>query len=234
MEKLQIGNQTIGNIVANNFRTYSIFKNAGIDFCCGGKKLFSEICQEKGIDGKKLEDKIQKISKEPINEFMEFKNWNLSFLCDYIINTHHKFALNNISELRYYTQKIADVHSINHTELKPVAQLFEKLGNELVQHMKNEEEILFPAIKKLDTNKIEKAKDKKDIDLIISTLYNEHEIAGEIMHEINKITDGYHVPDDGCNTYKVTLKMLEQFEDDLHIHIHLENNILFPKTMELI
>jgi regulator of cell morphogenesis and NO signaling len=231
MEQLQLQNLTVGEIVANDFRTSSLFKKAGIDFCCGGKQSFSDACKEKGIDAIELESDILKIAEEPTNEFMNFKNWDPFFLSEYIVNTHHKFVLKNLPDLVFYTQKIANVHGEHHAELIEVASLFDKINTELLQHLKNEEEVLFPAIKEVvNTNS---AIAKKTIVSEITRMTDEHEFAGGAMDEINRITSGYKVPEDGCNTYRVAFKLLEQFEDDLHTHVHLENNILYPKALEL-
>jgi len=231
MEQLQLQNLTVGEIVANDFRTSSLFKKAGIDFCCGGKQSFSDACNEKGIDALELESEILKIAEEPTNEFMNFKNWDPVFLSEYIVHTHHKFVLKNLPDLVFYTQKIANVHGEHHAELIEVASLFDKINTELLQHLKNEEEVLFPAIKEVvNTNS---AAAKKTIVSEIARMAGEHEFAGGAMDEINKITKGYKVPEDGCNTYRVAFKLLEQFEDDLHTHVHLENNILYPKALEL-
>lgn len=224
-------NSTVGEIVADDFRTSTVFKNAGIDFCCGGKQSLSDACTEKGIDAAELENEILKIAKEPLNEFMNFKNWEPVFLSEYIVNTHHKFVLKNLPELVFYTQKIADVHGENHSELIEVARLFGKINEELLQHLRNEEEVLFPAIKEVVSSGLFKA--KETIVSEITRMLKEHDFAGGAMDEINKITQGYKIPDDACNTYRVAFKLLEQFEDDLHTHVHLENNILFPKALVL-
>lgn len=231
MEQLQLRNLTVGEIVANDFRTSSVFKKAGIDFCCGGKQSFSDACSEYGIDVLELENEILQLANEPINEFMNFKNWEPGFLSDYIVNTHHKFVLKNLPELVFYTQKIANVHGDHHPELIQVAILFEQINAELLQHLKNEEEVLFPAIKELIKSGLEKS--KETIVSEITRMFGEHDFAGGAMDEINSLTKGYLVPEDGCNTYRVAFKLLEQFEDDLHVHVHLENNILFPKALEL-
>ena len=231
MRQLQLQNLSVGEIVANDFRTSTIFKNAGIDFCCGGKQLFSEACNEMNIDAGQLENEILEISEEPQNEFMNFKNWDPVFLSEYIVNRHHKFVQKMLPELLFYTDKIATVHGDNHPELKKVSQLFNEINIELLQHLKNEEEILFPAIKKMVVAGSQQA--KEIIVSEITRMYMEHDFAGGAMDEINKLTNGYDVPEDACNTYKVAFRMLEQFEDDLHTHVHLENNILFPKALNL-
>jgi len=231
MEHLEFENLTVGEIVANDFRTSSVFKKAGIDFCCGGKQLFAEACAENRVDALEIENEILRITEEPVNEFMNFKNWDAVFLCEYIVNTHHKFVLKNLPELVFYTQKIASVHGDHHPELIEVADLFVKINAELLQHLKNEEEVLFPAIKEVVNSGSANA--KATIVSEIARMTDEHEFAGGAMDNINKITKGYKVPEDGCNTYRVAFKLLEQFEDDLHTHVHLENNILYPKALEL-
>jgi len=231
MEHLEFENLTVGEIVANDFRTSSVFKKAGIDFCCGGKQLFAEACAENRVDALEIENEILRITEEPVNEFMNFKNWDAVFLCEYIVNTHHKFVLKNLPELVFYTQKIASVHGDHHPELIEVADLIVKINAELLQHLKNEEEVLFPAIKEVVNTGSANA--KATIVSEIARMTDEHEFAGGAMDNINKITKGYKVPEDGCNTYRVAFKLLEQFEDDLHTHVHLENNILYPKALEL-
>ena len=220
---------TIGEIVANDFRTASVFKEAGIDFCCGGKKGIEDTCIEKGIDMDDLLEKLKKLESTPNTTTHNFKEWAPSFLCDYIVNTHHKFVLKTLPDLVFYTEKIASVHGSGHPELAEVADLFSQINRELLHHLKNEEEVLFPAIKEVATSGSEKA--KAIIRSEILRLSGEHEFAGGAMDKINVITGNYRVPADGCNSYKVAFQLLSQFEDDLHVHVHLENNILFPKAM---
>jgi len=222
---------TIGEIVANDFRAASMFKEAGIDFCCGGNKSLSDACKEKGADESLLIQQLETLAQTPVSGAMNFKEWNLSFLSDYIVNTHHKFVLKNLPELVFYTQKIANVHGDHHPELIEVASLFTKINEELLQHLKNEEEVLFPAIK--EAEKEASADVKVTIVSEITRMQGEHEFAGGAMDKINVLTNNYLIPEDACNTYRVSLKLLEQFEDDLHIHVHLENNILYPKALKL-
>lgn len=220
---------TIGEIVAGDYRAASVFKDAGIDFCCGGKKGIDETCLDKGIDKSKLIAKLEELKSAPDTTGHNFIEWEPGFLCDYIVNTHHKFVLKSMPELVMYTSKIAQVHGSHHPELATVADLFSQINKELLQHLKNEEEVLFPAIKESFNSGSKKF--KEIIVSEISRLSGEHEFAGGAMDRINVITSGYKVPDDGCNTYHVTFKLLGEFEDDLHTHVHLENNILFPKAL---
>lgn len=222
---------TVGEIVANDFRAAGIFKNAGIDFCCGGKRGLNEMCEEKGINPANLEQQLKELESEPADASQNFKDWDPGFLCDYIMNTHHKFVLKNLPELVFYTQKIAKVHGGHHAELIEIAELFGKINQELLQHLKNEEEVLFPAIRQVLTNI--PADSRATIRSEISRMTVEHEFAGGAMDHISEISNHYRVPEDGCNTYAVTYKLLQAFEDDLHIHVHLENNILYPKALRL-
>lgn len=222
---------TVGEIVANDFRAAEIFKNANIDFCCGGNKSLSQSCLEKGIDTKVLEGELHKLEQLPPNQSQNFKDWELSFLCDYIQNTHHKYVLKTLPELVFYTQKLASVHGTNHPELHQIAGLLKIVNDELLKHLKKEEEVLFPAIKKALTDN--SVGNKALIKSEIARMSEEHEFAGGSMDKINVISKNYSVPADGCNTYHVGFKLLHQFEDDLHVHVHLENNILYPKALEL-
>jgi len=228
---MEYNKKTIGEIVANNFRTAEIFKNAGIDFCCGGKKSLGESCIEKGIDIENIQEKLMEAEQMPVEFSQNFNEWDLVFLCDYIVNTHHKFVSKSLPELSFYTMKIATVHGNNHPELREIEEIFAKIKLELEQHLKNEEEVLFPAIKEVISSKSTEAKSK--IVTEITRMSDEHEFAGGAMDKINDISKNYALPVDACNTYQVTFKLLKQFEDDLHVHVHLENNILYPKAIKL-
>ncbi|HKL34017.1 MAG TPA: iron-sulfur cluster repair di-iron protein [Tangfeifania sp.] len=230
MNKVLEDNLTVGEIVTNDFRTATIFKNAGIDFCCGGKQTLSEACSNKNIDQQELEKELSGLTDHGFPSH-NFKDWDPAFLSDYIVNTHHKFVMKHLPELLFYTDKIANVHGNNHSELVEVAKIFEEINKELRQHLKNEEEVLFPAIK--ETMNQPSAKSKETIKSEIERMFGEHDFAGGAMEKINRLTGNYRIPEDACKTYEVTLKLLQQFEDDLHVHVHLENNILFPKALKL-
>ncbi|MFT3737746.1 MAG: iron-sulfur cluster repair di-iron protein [Breznakibacter sp.] len=229
MDTLQYANPNIiGRIVAADFRKAEVFKRAGIDFCCGGNKTVQQACDEKGIDAGWLLAQLVKVDGEPLLPSLDYRSWGLSFLCDYIVNTHHRYVLDTLPDLLGYTAKIAVVHGQHHPELPEVAHLFAAVDKELRQHLAKEESVLFPAIKALEEG-------DKAVAVIIGTeiarINEEHEFAGSTLNQINHLTGGYQVPDDACNTYRVALQLLKQFEDDLHLHVHLENNILFPAAV---
>lgn len=222
---------TIGEIVASDFRAASVFKKNHLDFCCGGNKTLEEACREKGIEPAKVELELNELASSSPNSAQDFRNWKLDFLCDYLVNTHHRYVLKTLPELILYTQKIANVHGEHHPELLEVAALFAKINEELIQHLNKEEVVLFPAIKRALTNN-----DRESKEVIVSEITRmagEHELAGGAMDMINTLTHHYTLPEDSCATYQVTFKLLEQFEDDLHIHVHLENNILYPNALKL-
>ncbi|MFN8209953.1 MAG: iron-sulfur cluster repair di-iron protein [Bacteroidales bacterium] len=228
---MNLSQQQLGDIVANDFRTASILSNAGLDFCCGGKKTLDQACREKGISTDKIAEKIESIHAEPETPGQNYREWAPAFLCDYIVNTHHTYIYRTLPNLVFFTEKIANVHGQRHLELIEIASIVKKLNDELLSHLRNEEEILFPAIKSISTAFSKEA--AATIKSEISRMNGEHEFAGESMDRINGMTRGYKVPDDGCDTYRVSFRLLEQFEKDLHIHVHLENNILFKKALAI-
>lgn len=231
METIKYGELSLGEIVVNNFRAASLFSKAGLDFCCGGKKTLNQACDEKSLNPDGLERELNELQNQPIGITQDFNSWNLAFLTDYIVNTHHQYVLKTMPELVFYTQKVATVHGAHHPELVEVAALFAQVNSELSQHMQKEEELLFPAIK--EAMKGEAPVARQTIASEISRMSNEHEFVGGAIDQICVLTNNYSKPEDACNTYLVTLKLLKQFEEDLHIHVHLENNILYPKALLL-
>jgi regulator of cell morphogenesis and NO signaling len=228
---METAKQLLGDIVAADFRSAAIFSEAGLDFCCGGKKTLQAACAEKGVIEEAILSRIEALSSVPLEPGKNFGEWSLPFLCDYIVNTHHSYVLKSMPQLLAYTKKIADVHGDRHHELLTIADLFAKVCAELTQHMQKEEEVLFPAIKETVATGSKNA--AATVRSEITRMAIEHEFAGGTMDKINEISGGYKVPADGCNTYQVTYKLLKQFEDDLHVHVHLENNILFKKALAL-
>jgi len=231
MKKENLLKKTLGEIVTEDFRSAALFKKAGLDFCCGGKKSLESACAEKKQDPDNLVNQLLELEKSGNDKGNNYKEWSPSFLSDYIVNTHHKYVSKTLPDLTFYTRKIFEVHGERHKELYDVADLFSQINNELLQHLKNEETVLFPAIKRVQEN--DSPATKTLIRSEIERMTGEHEFAGSAMDRINELTNGYSVPSDSCNTYAVTMKLLEEFEDDLHTHVHLENNILYPAALQL-
>ncbi len=231
MVQIELENSSLGEIVVADFRAASVFKKANIDFCCGGKKTLHQACKEKGLDLSSIESELRALQLLSINPTQNFNDWSVEFLASFIKNTHHKYVLSALPDLLIYTDKIAKVHGENHPELVEVANLFLNINTELLQHLKKEEEVLFPAISEVvNSNSLEA---KAIIVSEIARMNDEHEFAGGAMDKIAELTNHYAIPQDACNTYRVCLQLLEQFEDDLHVHVHLENNLIYPKALAL-
>ena len=229
-------NRTIGEIVAEDYRTAKVFEAHGIDFCCGGNVALRVTCKEKEIDIALLTEELEALKSEPVERSQNFSAWELSFLADYIVNVHHGYITENIEKINTYTRKIADVHGANHPEVIEIASIFSKIAIDLIVHLKEEEEHFFPALKRVDSHKktgtTPATKDVATIKLSLKKLTEEHEKIGDAIHKIRHLAGGYTMPDNVCNTFVVTYQNLKEFEDDLHKHVHLENNILFPKAAQ--
>ncbi len=161
---------------------------------------------------------------------------SLAGLCDYIVKTHHTYVMEAMPFLQQKLQKLVDVHGENHPELQEVHASFMEAAANLSAHMKKEELILFPNIRQMEKYRIEGGVRPDNIGLASSAINQmeaEHQVEGERFMKLSEITKGYEVPPDGCNTFEVTYKTLDEFEKDLHRHIHLENNVLFPKAIKL-
>lgn len=235
---IKIGpNLTVGEIVKNNYQTAEIFKKYKIDFCCGGNKTIDEACSDKNISVDELTAALSERTNQSSGDNHNYKDWEPDFLADYIINVHHKYVKENIPLLSEFTNKISNVHGERHPELRKVASYFGEVAAELQHHMMKEERILFPYIIKLqEAFKNNAAIDPSPFGTVcnpIAMMEMEHESASNLLKQMREITNDYTLPEDACSTYTVTFKKLDEFENDLHLHIHLENNILFPKAIEM-
>lgn len=225
-----IGEETLGEIVTKDLRKAEVFNKFGIDFCCGGKKTLSEACAEKGINvavvARELKeaDKLQSSARP-----LPYNDWSLDFLADYIVNTHHSYVRKSIPDLKAYADKVARVHGGRHPELLEINRLVQETMAEMLEHSDEEENVLFPYIKRL----VRERKDGENVKGQIDLRVQEHELVGGNMDKIREISNNYALPDDACASYSFLFKSLDEFEHDLHIHVHLENNILFPKAIEL-
>lgn len=221
----------VGDIVTDDYRAAEVFKQHGIDFCCGGNQSLEQAVKNKKLDITEIESNLNNLDKVVTNNQPNFKDWNLDFLCDYIVNEFHKRVIIVLPQIMAYLERIVQVHGALHPELKEIADLFSLINIELPIHQRQEESVFFPAIKDvLITNS---SHSKVIINSQNSLMMDEHELIGETMDKIKVLSNNYSVPADGCNTYQVTYKLLEEFENDLHIHVHLENNILYPKALKL-
>ena len=238
MEILQDNSQKeIGQFVAEDFRTAALFNKYKIDFCCRGNRTVAEVCAKNDIDSNLLLNELDAIMRSSTGQNIDYQSWPIDLLVDYIEKKHHRYVEEKTPVLRQFLDKLCKVHGVNHPELFKINDLFTASAGELASHMKKEELILFPFIKKMVkaklSNGVLQAPAFGSVESPIAMMMHEHDNEGVRFREIAKLTADYTPPADACNTYKVTYAMLEEFEKDLHLHIHLENNILFPKAKAL-
>lgn len=236
-EKLTTNAPTIGEIVSHDWRKAEVFKKYGIDYCCGGKRTVTEACLKKGIDPVQVETELEQVSARPTENRNNFNMWELDFLIDYIVNNHHRYVKESIPFLRELSHKVSQVHGDFHPELLEIEQHTQAVIEELTMHMRKEEMILFPYIKELVLAK------KTAAPLVpppFGTIVNpigmmeaEHASAGNALEAIEKLSDQFTPPSYACTSYQVLFAKLKEFQQDLHQHVHLENNILFPKAIGL-
>ncbi len=228
--------KTIGEIVAQDYRAAAVFEKYGIDFCCGGQTFLTTACQAKDLDFKSVQREIETVKKEPLERSHDYAAWSLSFLSDYIVNTHHAYLNQEMGPIGSYAHKIVDVHGGNHPELTKIATIFDKITSDMEGHLREEEEIFFPAIKRVEAaTKNGSTPQDTDCEVIkasLKKLCHEHEEIGDAVHAIRHLAKDYVIPEDVCNTFVVTYEKLKEFEEDLHRHVHLENNILFLKAAQ--
>jgi len=235
---MHIDNQSnIGKIVAENYKAASVFKQYGIDFCCNGNRTIESACQKKQIDPEQLLTELQQAVAQKGTGEIDFKSFPLDLLADYIEKTHHRYVEQKIAEIIPYLNRIVEVHGDNHPELLVVGQLFQQSAGDLTVHMKKEELMLFPHIRRMVQSQLTGSTETEtaagSAADYVAQMEQDHEAEGERFRTISELTDNYNPPADACNTYRVTFSLLREFEEDLHRHIHLENNILFPKAIEL-
>ncbi|WP_337964904.1 iron-sulfur cluster repair di-iron protein [uncultured Flavobacterium sp.] len=235
MENLK--NKTVGSFVAQDFRTAAVFTKYQIDFCCKGNRTIDEVCEKQEIDADILLQNVYDVLQSERGNTIDFNSWPLDLLVDYIEKTHHRYVEDKTGVLVKFLDKLCSVHGGSHPELFKINELFTAGAGELSQHMKKEELMLFPFIKRMvktkESNGVLSQPSFGTVSNPIAMMMQEHDNEGDRFREIALLTNDYTPPSDGCTTYKVTFAMLKEFEEDLHKHIHLENNILFPKAVIL-
>ncbi|MBI5474680.1 MAG: iron-sulfur cluster repair di-iron protein [Ignavibacteriae bacterium] len=228
---------TLKQIVTDNFRAAAVFEKYSLDFCCRGGKTIDEACGEKSLNAETVLADLGEAMAVADQSEVSFDALPLDELIDYIVLKHHTYVRNAIPVLAAHTAKVSSVHGANHPEAVAIAGRFAVVANELQHHMMKEERILFPYIKHLvDASNRQfmiSAPPFGSAQNPIRMMEAEHESAGDEMYGIRALSASYTPPDDACTTFRTSYKELEDFEKDLHQHIHLENNILFPKSLAL-
>lgn len=229
--------ETVGAISAKDYRKAEVFKKYGIDFCCGGNKTLKEASEEAGITEAELKQALQEAENAPAGgPNHDFDKWDLDFLADYIRQTHHRYVKENAEVIAGLSVKIANHHGVNHPELKELAPRVHHMMEDFMQHMEKEEKVLFAGIKKLaemERNNEKLQVTSGSISHAIEVMEAEHDQTGDDLRYFRKLTNDYELPSDACNSYTYLFQKLQEFEDDTFRHVHLENNILFPKAIKL-
>ncbi len=212
-----------------------LFESLKIDYCCGGNQPLGQACTSAGVD---VDDVMEMLAGvEQSNEAKDFQNTSLPELITHILDTHHVFTKSEMDRLQLLADKVLNAHGGNHPELVHLDELLTRLCDDLKPHMFKEEQILFPYINALvqaaDQNRAVPFAPFGTVKNPIRMMTMEHDTAGEILRELRALTSDYKVPADACISYQTLYQALENFEKDLHQHIHLENNLLFPKALEL-
>lgn len=229
--------ETVGAIAANDYRNAKVFRQLGIDFCYAGNKSLEEASREAGITEEQLKTALKHAAMIKVTPSQEYNNWDLDFLIGYIINTHHRYAKENAAIIYDLAQKCAYRYYEKHPELSELATALFLFFDDLLNHLREEEQILFPNIRQLVKKKsVTQTITYTSFGLIkeLATLMkNKHLEANKELKLFRKLTNDYNLPEDACNSHKYLFEKLKEFETDLCLHVHLENNILFPKAIAL-
>ena len=228
---------SLAQIVNNNHQAASVFEKYHLDFCCKGKRSLEQACTEQQLSISEVTEDLENVfTRDNSNTTIDFEKMSLTQLADYIVQTHHAYVKNEMPQIHVYLQKVSSKHGERHPELYKIFQTFAAVKEEMEGHMKKEELILFPRIKEL-----QKLADNENGQLQLNISYlqspitvmeQEHDHAGNLLNDIRILSNDYFPPQDACTTYRLSFAALKAFELDLHQHVHLENNILFPKAIE--
>jgi regulator of cell morphogenesis and NO signaling len=230
---------TVKEVALHMPESTRLFEQLKIDYCCGGNQPLAEACASAGLDVAAVMEMLGEVAQSSSQDASAagFQNASLPELIEHILNTHHMFTKSEMNRIEGLTAKVIAVHGRNHPELINVGELFERLCADLKPHMFKEEHVLFPYILAMSQAALENQPRPfapfGTVNNPVRMMMKEHDTAGEIVRELRAVTSDYKVPPDACISYQTLYQALENFERDLHQHIHLENNLLFPKALDL-
>jgi regulator of cell morphogenesis and NO signaling len=224
--------KTLAQIVNENHQAASVFEKYNLDFCCKGKRSLQKACEEKelSVDGV-VQELNTVLNKE--RSVLDFNKLSLAALADYIVVTHHDYTKRELPQIFSFLQKISSKHGHRHPEVFSILESFSSLKEEMENHMRKEELILFPRIKEMENSEKKYNECGMNIQAPVAVMEDEHEHAGRLLEKIRLLSNNYTPPADACTTYRLCFAALQTLETDLHQHVHLENNILFPKAINL-
>jgi regulator of cell morphogenesis and NO signaling len=228
---------TVGKVASTVPQATRVFEKYGIDYCCGGGKSVFDACKDAGISFLELLGAIEREAERSTASIAEYSELSQRDLIDHIVNTHHTFTREELLRIEALLRKVVSVHGERHPELALVQTTFRQLHDDLMPHMMKEENVLFPYVTRIEMA----AKDGiPPASPLFMTVRNpvrmmllEHETAGELLRKLRVLTSDYAVPEDACSSFRTLYAALEDFENDLHQHVHLENNILFPRAIAM-
>ena len=227
---------TVRDFVNRDFRAAAVFHRYGIDFCCGGGRSLADVCRAKRLEESAVLREISRACAQGGTP-PRFTDWPADDLARYIVDRHHAYCREALPVIEAHARKLASVHGPAHPELVEIAEIFSRVCEEMDAHMLKEEQVLFPHITRLAQASRTGAPAPRapfgSVDNPIRMMEDDHASAGEAMARIRELARDYAAPEHGCTTWRVTLQELEAFEQDLHTHVHLENNVLFPMARAL-
>jgi len=225
----EVMTKTVGEIAAENPSSVRVFEKYGIDYCCGGKVSLDEACQARGIAAAQVQTDLEQAAAAKPGQDRDWSAAPLPLLIDHIVGTHHVFLKTELPRLRLLLGKVLAAHG---SSLAPLVRIFDGLHAELDAHLAKEEMVLFPMIKNMGSGR-PAASHCGSVNNPIAVMEHEHDNAGRALEGMRQVTHDYTLPANACNTYRALFSGLQELEADLHRHIHLENNILFPRAAQL-
>jgi regulator of cell morphogenesis and NO signaling len=234
-----ITGKTVGELAAENPAATRVFEKLGIDYCCGGAKTLERACLAAGLPLEQAVDSLETAERaaQAATENRDWRRAPLTLLVAHIRNTHHQYTRSEIARLEPLFEKVCAAHGRNHPELARMQAAFGALAHELSTHLMKEEMVLFPYIGRMEQAVLEKRPAPTPpfgtVGNPVAMMMHEHDNAGAVLRELRQASGGYAPPPDACASYRALYQALAEFEADLHQHIHLENNILFPRAIEM-
>ncbi len=219
----------VADIAAHHPRSIEVFERHGIDFCCGGRRALGEACRERGAAVEDVAVEIAAAAAREVPEDRVFTDAPLGALLDHIVSRYHTALREDLPRLGRMADKVAEVHGSRHPELRELSDVYRELRDELTPHLATEEQRVFPAVRRV----AEPGGAAEDVQRALHALEEEHDRAGVALARLRTLSGGFAVPEDGCATYRALYEGLARFERELHEHVHLENNVLFPRVVSL-
>ena len=225
------------DIALSNPAARQVLEDAGLDYCCGGGQSLHDACLHTDVPAEEILKRLRENSKDVSPDEANWTSAPLSDLTRHIRERHHRYVREAIARVQTLLDKVVTKHGENHPEITDIQRLFTEIGREMIIHMQKEEQILFPYIDALEkaasTHGSMEPPFFQTVRNPIHTMMKEHESAGELVKQIRKVSSEYKAPADACTSYKALYQDLQAFEADLHQHVHLENNIIFPRAVEM-